>query len=94
MLLNNVFCFIGIAGRVTVPNQYDWFSKEGRSAWETAIDREVLSRLLQVCNKKNKGKKNIFINCSDKDVGKTKQTINKESKALLTVKIKLLVFFL
>lgn len=57
MLLNNVICFIGIAGRVTVPHQYDWFSKEGRSAWETAIDREIISRLLQVCNKKKKRKK-------------------------------------
>lgn len=57
MLLNNVICFIGIAGRVTVPHQYDWFSKEGRSAWETAIDKEILSSLLQVCNKKRKEKK-------------------------------------
>lgn len=56
MLLNNVICFIGIAGRVTVPHQYDWFSKEGRSAWETAIDKEILSSLLQVCNKKEKKK--------------------------------------
>lgn len=57
MLLDNVFCFIGIAGRVTVPHQYEWFSKEGRSVWETAIDREILSRLLRVCNKKKKRKK-------------------------------------
>lgn len=66
--------------------------KEDRHGKLPLIRKYSLAYCRYAIKKEKKKIPKSFINCSDKDVGKTKQTINKESKTLLTVEIKLLVF--